>query len=291
MNIQEAVNKFDSLYKTAIVPKISPIENYRKKELRNANKFINVLFPFKKRAIQDSYKLKTINNLFSVMLSCFAKIKSTYNVIDMDEIRDVGFCANANDVSYGGMAVCSYKNNKIIFTEEQIQRVSADKEDKAVYALFKGLAIKIETNKNTELKTILSRKAKEFSTRERQNVYLGSKVNFKYNNKDKLDTLQMDDSEFGKMFDIFSNDETKTKKLLTDNLIENIKLLRDSFATTGISFAIIDSDIYIFIEEDTFLFDKFDINKEVSDKNELKQIFEKLLYLFNLINGLLNDLN
>ena len=291
MNIKEAVNKFDSLYKTAIVPKISPIENYRKKELRNANKFINMLFPFKKRAIMDSYKLKTTNNLFSVMLSCFAKIKSTYNVIDMDEIRDVGFCANANDVSYGGMAVCSYKNNKIIFTEEQIQRISADKEDKAIYALFKGLTIKIETNKSTELKTILSRKAKDFSTRERQNVYLGSKVNFKYNNKDKLDTIQIDDSEFGKMFDIFSNDETKTKKLLTDKMIENIKLLRDSFSTTGISFAIINSDIYIFIEEDMFLFDKFDINKEVSDKNELKQIFEKLLYLFNLINGLLNDFN
>lgn len=289
MDIKEAVNKFDSIYKSVIIPKISPIENYRKKQLKTANKFINIILPFKKKAIVDDYKLKTTNNLLSVMLSCFAKLKSTYNVVDMDEIRDIGFCANANDVSYGANAVCSYKNNKIIFTEEQIQRISADKEDKTIYALFKGLTVKIETNKSFELKTILSRKAKEFSTKERKNVYLGSKVNFKYNNKDQLDTIQMSDSEFGIMYDIFSNDETKTKKLLTDSLIEKIKLLRDTFSTAGISFAIIDSDVYIFIEEDNFLFDNFDINKEVSDKNELKKIFEKLLYLFNLINAIISN--
>ena len=284
MDIKDAVNKFDTVYKTVLIPKLSPIENYRKKQQKLANKFINILLPFRKQAIVDDYALKTKNNLFSIMLSCFVKVKTSNDVIDMDEIRDLGFCTNANDVKYGAMAVCTYKNNKIIFTEEKIQRNSKDKEDDATYALFNGLAIRIETGKNLNIKTILSRHAKNFSTSERENVYLGSKVNFKYNNKDKLETVKFETSEYGKMFDIFSNDETKTRKILTEKFLEKIKLTRDSFKTAGISIAIVNSDIYIFIEQDKFFFDDFNLDKEVSDKVVLKKIFENLVYLFNMIN-------
>ena len=86
------------------------------------------------------------------------------------------------------------------------------------------------------------------------------------------------------MFEIFSNDETKTRKLLTEKFLEKIKLTRDSFKTAGISIAIVNSNIYIFIEQDKFFFDDFNIDKEVSDKAILKKVFENLVYLFNLIN-------
>ena len=281
--MNEVLNKFDGLYKSVIIPKISPLEKYRQEKLKESKKILNLLFG-RKQSINDEYKLKTKNSLADIIYSIFAKVKSSTDVIDMDEVKELGFCSNANDVNYGSVTSLVYKNLKINITEAKIQRISGDKEDKAIFPLFSGMMLRIETKDNLASKTILSRKAKDFSTKERKNVYLGSKVNFKFNNAEKLDTLSFDESEVGKMFDVFSSDETRARKFITDKLLEKIKLLRDSFSSAGISFAFVNSDVYVFIEEDEFFFSNLDLEKEISNKEEFKKVYNKIVYLFNLIN-------
>ena len=283
MDMNEVLNKFDGLYKSVIIPKISPLEKYRQEKLKESKKILNLLFG-RKQSINDEYKLKTKNSLADIIYSIFAKVKSSTDVIDMDEVKELGFCSNANDVNYGSVTSLVYKNLKINITEAKIQRISGDKEDKAIFPLFSGMMLRIETKDNLASKTILSRKAKDFSTKERKNVYLGSKVNFKFNNAEKLDTLSFDESEVGKMFDVFSSDETRARKFITDKLLEKIKLLRDSFSSAGISFAFVNSDVYVFIEEDEFFFSNLDLEKEISNKEEFKKVYNKIVYLFNLIN-------
>ncbi len=283
MDMNEVLNKFDTVYKTIIVPKISPLEKFRQEKLKESKKIINILFG-KKQSIIEEYKLKTKNELTDIIFSVFTKVKTSADVVDMEEIKELGFCCNANNVSYGSITSFDYKNLKINATETTIQRVSSDKEDNSIYALFNGLALRIQTKVNLASKTILSRKAKDFSTKERENVYLGSKVNFRYNNTEKLDTLTFSESETGKMFEVFSNDETRARKFITDKLIEKIKLLRDSFSSAGISLAFINSDVYVFIEEDKFFFENLDIEKEISNKEEFKNVYKKIVYLINLIN-------
>ena len=281
--MNEVLNKFDGLYKSVVIPKISPLEKYRQEKLKESKNILNLLFG-RKQSIINEYELKVKNELSSILYSIFAKVKSSTDVIDLDEVKEIGFCSNANDINYGSIISLVYKNLKINTTEAKIQRISGEKEDRTTFSLFKGLMLRIETKVNLASKTILSRKAKDFSTRERENVYLGSKVNFRFNNAEKLDTINFDDSEVGKLFDVFSNDETRARKFITDKLLEKIKLLRDSFSSCGISFAFINSDVYVFVEEDEFFFDKLDIEKEISNKEELKKVYNKIVYLFNLIN-------
>ena len=282
MELDEIYNNFNSVYKTKILPNLAPYERKRrlienKYKILKILPIISLIMPFviltilaylsveeiiadspiidiiiaiiflvflsiyvllsvKANDINTEFRNSVKKNILPIIFSLFGDFKaanhknycydSSVSYINIDEIKSLNLFKFASLEDVDDYIEGYYKDSKVYITETKLEHYY----DKNKILDFKGLVVKAKLNKNYKGKTIITDK------------YL-----YDAESNGDLEEIHLEDVEFEKLYNIYSNDQVEVRYLLDLGFMEKIKQARDIFNCPGIHFAIADDIFYIFI--------------------------------------------
>ncbi len=134
------------------------------------------------------------------------------------------------------------------------------------YSSWAGVCIVIETNKTTKGNTII-----------RQDSLLHvSPVS-------KLKHTVLEDVEFEKKYDVYTDDEVEARYVITTAFMERLNNIQMSFSVDKISCAFFEKYLLIglYTKKDTFKFAK--LNKSLTDYTEFSRLFKEIMSIYEMI--------
>ena len=138
-------------------------------------------------------------------------------------------------------------------------------------APFRGVVVEFEMNKNFEGHTFILERAKTSRT-----------IKF---NRSKFEEVKLEDTEFGKMYKIYSDNQVEARYVLTTAFIERIKNIKTAFKAKYMRVAFKDGKITLALHAGRDLFAMSHYNKE-TDSHTFMGLFDELLSVFELVEEL-----
>ena len=138
-------------------------------------------------------------------------------------------------------------------------------------APFRGVVVEFEMNKNFEGHTFILERAKTSRT-----------IKF---NRSKFEEVKLEDTEFGKMYKIYSDNQVEARYVLTTAFIERIKNIKTAFKAKYMRVAFKDGKITLALHAGRDLFAMSHYNKE-TDSHTFMELFDELLSVFELVEEL-----
>jgi len=136
------------------------------------------------------------------------------------------------------------------------------------WPVFGGIFVKIDLHKNVISKTIIAEKS--VAGKILQPIYTLPHVN-------------LEDPEFEKMFDVYSQDQVGARYLLNPAFIERFKQLKDVFKAKYIRASFVDNSFYIAIQREKDTFKLADLRKPITDSNQMQEFFEQFVAILSII--------
>ena len=198
----------------------------------------------------------------------------------------------------------SYKISEVsLFKKLHVQRGTT------LINVFQGIVISFEVNKNIKNRTIISMKGDltnrnswrlgivqlllifpPFFTLFMYNIWVGifflaiilTIVLFLYRDKVKLKKINIEDTEFSKIFDIYSSDEVEARYFLTTAFAERLKNLKTSFGTKKIKCTQLGNEFMIAISTKKDLFEIGSLFHPLDEKS-FYEIYRQLYSICNMI--------
>ena len=283
-------------YDNVILPKLDILEDKRKEMIKNA--FIAMLVWTAMCGIFSLFAIFLIKDYPKIFITAlyFLSLYLLYSSTKKDFERDIkkelfpivsdDFVLNYeiikersdSDTLYSDLYIIpaykylyyedlfsgNYKNVKL-----DIKELKTEKEcccgffDKKV---FKGVVISFEMNKNFKGNTvILSDTARHASPSK------------------NLHHTVLEDVEFEKKFDVYTNDDVEARYLITTALMERLNNLQVAFNTDKISAAFRDNKFYIALSSKKDLFFVGSILKNINTKTQFVEFFKELSSVIMLI--------
>lgn len=168
----------------------------------------------------------------------------------------------------------SYKGLKIIISEVELIRVSGKNRQK----IFEGLFIELEMSKNSNAHTIIT---EDIAI---NNLLSNGYLPMNFPNKEKV---SLEDPEFEKTFNVFSDDQIEARFILTTAFMQRLKNLKNIYNACGIRASIRGKSILIALPCKKDMFILGDVKRPVTDSGELQTLFEE----FNAVLALVEILN
>ena len=134
---------------------------------------------------------------------------------------------------------------------------------------FKGVVIKLDMNKEFSSHTVVCS----------GNLFHSSPVG-------TLKRTELEDVEFEKKYDVFTNDPVDARYLLTPSFMEKLKNISLAFHCSIIKCAFYKSHLIISINTDTDLFSIGSLVKPVVDKKQFAELLEQFVSILALIDQL-----
>ena len=211
--------------------------------------------------IKKKFENKMKKELMPVVCSCFGDIvwsNPKYirygDVYKNSNILPHHTCSHIDDCFSG-----SYRNVKY-----RIEELWAEKGNVTV---FQGVVILLEMNKKFKGNTVI-----------RLNGILNYPDNF------DLHRTVLEDIEFEKKFDVYTDDDVEARYLITPTLMERLKNMRVAFHADSVSAAFYDDRFFIALSTRKDLFSIGKLTKPLYDYKQFITMFEELYSIFALIN-------
>ena len=313
---QDIRNDFENKYINYVVPKISPYDEERKKTLKKttitviimliigiislclATKwnfmkfggafilFALAVYPISKKRFE--YELKKL--VMPVVCGCFPNLKWLENNDEVQNEADIyinsGLLSYFNNHSFDDCF--SGKYNDVGF---EIREFSATKEtgfgkDKKTVTVFDGVIVTLEMNKNFTGNTVV-RPHGSMTTHSMsikwQKTLGEDKGKVSVSKSPNLHKTTLEDVEFNKKFEVYTDDEVEARYLLTTSLMERLKTMQTSFSASSTACAFYDKKFYVALYTKKDLFAIGALNKNVCDKEQFDIMFEEILSIIKLI--------
>ena len=132
--------------------------------------------------------------------------------------------------------------------------------------VFKGVVIKLDMNKNFTGHTLI---------RPASLVHL--------NIPGKLKRTKLEDVEFEKRFNVFTDDEVEARYLITPSFMERLNEMKVAFKANTISCAFYEKSLLIALSTSKDLFSIGSLFKKVDDPKQFFTMFEEILSIIKLI--------
>jgi hypothetical protein len=300
--------KFHKYYYSNIIPQLTLFEEERKKTLLKYNIVLSVAFifviilillmlyntskmgdgisafffgiplfaiPFR---VSYSIKKKFENNVKQKIMTPFlnffgnfiwtnkkslppAEIKNSLLISRFDLLR--------SDDYFEG----TYEGIKIIISENELIQIHHNSKGGTRHiTIFDGLFIKIDMNKNFKYHTIIKNE-KLFNAPFNKN----------------FEKVELEDPEFNKMFDVYSQDQIEARYLITTSFMERFKNLQEVYNTKKISASFLENSILISMDcrKDMFKLNK--LEKPLDNGEEFQTLFEEFVAIISLVDLLKLD--
>ena len=136
---------------------------------------------------------------------------------------------------------------------------------------FKGVVVEFDMNKNFEGHTFVLENAKTAKC-----------IKFDHS---KFEEIKLEDVEFNKKYNVYSNDQIESRYILTTGFMERFLNMKTAFKAKYIRAAFKDGKISIAMHVGKDLFAMGSLNKD-TDSNTFTELFDEILSVLELINEL-----
>ena len=212
-----------------------------------------------KKDFENSIKEK----IMPTVCSCFGNMKWSCNYYNDDGLF-LSSCVvpNFTSKSYDDIFKGSYKDVKIEIAEAEYEIGSG----KSRRIVFDGVIVKLNMNKNFISHTVIN-----------TNRFI------KMSPSKNLHRTELEDVEFNKKFNVFTNDEVDARYLITTSFMERLKNMKTAFSANSVSCAFYNHFLIIALHTNRDLFSIGSLIKPICDEQQFFTMFEEILSIVKLI--------
>ncbi len=213
--------------------------------------------------IKKGFEKKIKEKIMPTVCSCFGDMKwscDTYNggKIFSDACVVPQFTSEEYDDIFRG----SYKDVKIEIIEPEYD-VGSGKNRRTV---FNGVIIKLDMNKSFTSHTVIKPNSL---------MHLSP--------SSKLHRTELEDVEFNKKFDVYTNDEVDARYLITPTFMERLKNMKTAFRANNVSCAFYGKLLIVALPTNQDLFSICSLIKPIDDRTQYFQMYEEIVSIIKLI--------
>lgn len=226
------------------------------------------IYPVKRKDFEERFKRKIFRKLLKPYDLQYAignyPMSIDYNAAGITSGEVLYECYD--DIIYG-----EYKGVPLNIAELSLECVNPLIR-KSSYTAARGIVIQIQFNKNIIGQTYICSK--------------GSHLNI---SNSALKKINLEDSNFNKEFDVYSDDEIESRYLLTTAFIDRLKQIKFSFRANKILFSFVNQQLIILLEN-SFLgmnvtkdFFEFSLLKPLTNKSQIFELYNDVKSVLNII--------
>lgn len=227
------------------------------------------------KVLKKDFEKKVKQKVIKSFLSFFGDFKwSMKQHLSQSLLESSGLTGHIDRIESDDYFKGSFNNIGITISEMTLIRemlVSFIRHDEIKF--FKGIFIKLDLTKEISSHTIiienLSLCPKLFT--QLPVIFPG------------LEKIKLEDPDFNRQFDVFSNNQTEARFLLTTTFMERFKHLKEIFNTNHIRASFQNNSVLIAISSNKDLFVLGNITKPVTDTQEVQTLFEEFAAVLSLI--------
>ena len=218
-----------------------------------------LIFPFFKKKFENKIKEK----IMPIVCMCFTDLKWSPNLYGSSSMFKNSFLINDYDNSdYDDIFRGQFKDVNFDIIESEFTKGSG--KDKTT--IFDGVIIKLDMNKNFTGHTVIKPDTLMHTT--------PSKT---------LRHTELEDIQFEKKFDVFTDDEVEARYLITPSFMERLNAMKVAFKADKISCAFYEKYLLVGLSTKKDLFSICSLFKRVDDPKQFFTMFEEILSIIKLI--------
>lgn len=242
--------------------------------------------------LEIKYRRNLKNILLTKILSIFGKFYYlNKQVVTLKEIKQFGIFPRGRSKYDDDVIVGTYKGIDLSITETEISHRTGGKNSSSKIIDFSGLILKIQMNKNFEGVTVIRQRSNN------SNITFSSNGIVIHSNQKStpknLTSVKLEDMEFEKHYETFSDNQVEARYLITPTFIERFKNISQVLAINEAYCVFKDNYIFLFlghprtelINNSAYGFFEFTVQKgqTLYDKSIYRNIISQLIVLFEFI--------
>ena len=294
--------KFEQIYNTKIFPLLSGLEEERKiVQKRNSiavafiaatTVLIAVFIPKKLEswyiypilfaifassiilsAITAPFKQKLKKELLNKILSIFGDFRWYQSeIISFDEMAKTHLFPRSTCKDDDDSIAGTYKGIDIYISETEMTHEESSGKSSRTVTDFNGVLIKIRMNKKFSGHTVVQEKH--------------GKSLFNFGNgklAKKLSKVTLEDPEFEKLYNVYSDDQVEARYLLTTAFMERLKKVGTAFSSDGTQCVFLDGYVILALSTYKDLFETGYVDNTLLDKSIYEEVFYEMISILDLV--------
>ena len=167
----------------------------------------------------------------------------------------------------------TYKDIKVDLFETKLSNDSDENSSTTLNTVFDGIIVELSMNKSFSGKTVIKKD-------------IGTVGNWFINKSTSLKKVKLEDPNFEKMFEVFSDDQVEARYLLTVTFIERLKELVENFGGKSIQCCFYNNKLLMMIPIEKDMFEPGSIYEAEDFIDDSKSLLKELSLIFNIIDTL-----
>ena len=167
----------------------------------------------------------------------------------------------------------TYKDIKVDLFETKLSNDSDENSSTTLNTVFDGIIVELSMNKSFSGKTVIKKD-------------IGTAGNWFINKSTSLKKVKLEDPNFEKMFEVYSDDQVEARYLLTVTFIERLKELVENFGGKSIQCCFYNNKLLMMIPIEKDLFETGSIYEAEDFIDDSKSLLKELSLIFNIIDTL-----
>lgn len=214
-------------------------------------------------SIKKAFENKIKEKIMPIVCSCFNNLRWNNDSYRYGQVfKTSGVVPNFTGEGYDDIFYGKHKDVNIEIVESEFD-VGSGKNRRIV---FKGVVIKLDMNKKFTSHTVITPD--------------------KFFHNSPLPDLRhttLEDVEFEKKFDVFTNDEVDARYLITPSFMQKIKAIKTAFKADKVRCAFYGNLLLVALSTKKDLFSLCSLVKPVDDPKQYFQMYEEIISIIKLI--------
>ena len=218
-----------------------------------------------KKLFEDGIK----DEIMGEMIDCFGDFHwSQFYQGDPYAFVKAGLFPNFSSKTYDDVFKCKYKDVNVDIVEGEYTQDGGNRD----VTVFDGVVIKLDMNKDFNGHTVLCTKTK-----------------FAKSPLKALEQTQLEDVEFNKMYNVYTDDKVEARYILTTVFMEKLKNIKVAFKCKYLRCAFYKKNLYIALSTNQDLFSVGSLIKPVADEKQFNELCEQFVSILALVDILKLD--
>jgi len=244
---------------------------------------ISILFFYIPYEIWSDFKRKIKSRLFTNVFNFFQfYFDPEGKASDRWALPRFNILPHYNKLTSQDLVLGKYKNVDLGFSELCATVEKRDlKGNKYTYKVFQGAVVIFNFNKNFKGHTLVKD----------DKGFLGNMIKKTSHSDDfgDLPRVELEDPEFEKMFQVFSNDQIEARYLLTTAFMERLKKLSSYFESKKVEASFHQGSLLLIFHDSKDLFEPNSLFKKMDVAGECRKVIEHISLIFDIVDILKID--
>ena len=249
----------------ALIGIVSSFFVYKYKDGLNFSISMIILGMLAYHTIKKKFENKLKEKVMPTVCSCFENLiwtKTPPNSMDDGIYKRINLIPEYNTIKSDDCFKGSY--NDTGYSIEEFTAIYGSGKHRTT--VFKGAVVTIRMHKPFNGRTVIT-----------------SNSMFHHSPSRELHHTELEDVEFEKKFDVYTDDDVEARYLITPSLMERLNNMKLAFRADKISVSFYNSKIYIALHTNKDLFSIGSLKKQVCDYEQFNTMFDEIYSIVKLI--------